>query len=181
MTSSPHALEPHRATARLDIWTVNVTEPVFVGCLSSKEPVPAICRPAALLGAHLCCHQQPGMSETRSFRWDGEQMSSHGGAETAEAGESREEVIDPLVSSGRGGCGVLVVLVIMSDMMGGGAHLPPLCCPTSRQLPPLRSFQRLHPGFRARPKHPVCKQFCFAKISLFASIASLWLPYNISL
>ena len=106
MTSSPHALEPHRATARLDIWTVNVTEPVFVGCLSSREPVPAICRPAALLGAHLCCHQQPGMSETRSFRWDGEQMSSHAGAETAEAGESREEVIDPLVSSGRGGCGV---------------------------------------------------------------------------
>ena len=105
MTSSPHAPEPHRATARLDIWTVNVTEPVFVGCLSSREPVPAICRPAALLGAHLCCHQQPGMSETRSFRWDGEQMSSHAGAETAEAGESREEVIDPLVS-GRGGCGV---------------------------------------------------------------------------
>ena len=33
-------------------------------------------------------------------------MSSHAGAETAEAGESREEVIDPLVSSGRGGCGV---------------------------------------------------------------------------
>ena len=32
-------------------------------------------------------------------------MSSHAGAETAEAGESREEVIDPLVS-GKGGCGV---------------------------------------------------------------------------
>ena len=81
MTSSPHAPEPHRATARLDIWTVNVTEPVFVGCLSSREPVPAICRPAALL-AHLCpCHLEPGMSETRSW------VSGAGGTGGIRAGE----------------------------------------------------------------------------------------------
>ena len=122
MTSSPHALEPHRATARLDIWTVNVTEPVFVGCLSSREPVPAICRPAALL-AHLCpCHLEPGMSETRS--WVSEQVeqveSGQGRWSNHRSRESREEAIG-FEGSGRRW---LWCWVIMSDMMGGAAHLP---------------------------------------------------------
>ena len=122
MTSSPHAPEPHRATARLDIWTVNVTEPVFVGCLSSREPVPAICRPAALL-AHLCpCHLEPGMSETRS--WVSEQVeqveSRQGRWSNPRSRESREEAIG-FEGSGRWW---LWCWVIMSDMMGGAAHLP---------------------------------------------------------
>ena len=129
MTSSPHAPEPHRATARLDIWTVNVTEPVFVGCLSSREPVPAICRPAALL-AHLCpCHLEPGMSETRSWvsraaGGIGSKCQGREGGATTEAGESIEEVIG---TEGSSGIGWLWCWVIMSDMMGGAAHLPLLC------------------------------------------------------
>ena len=125
MTSSWHAPTSTRGTARLDIWTVNVTEPVLDGCsvLSSREPVPPICRPAALL-AHLCslppCTRDdrdqvfgipPGLGH--SVYWPA--------AATATTGyeESGEKVIGTGSKWLRLWC-----WVIMSDMMGGGSHLP---------------------------------------------------------
>ena len=127
MTSSWHAPTSTRGTARLDIWTVNVTEPVSMAalCLSSREPVPAICRPAALL-AHLCplCHLAPGMSETRSLASHLDWGIRCIGLQMPQQPQTTKNLGKKYLIGAGSKWWWLWCWVIMSDMMGGGSHLP---------------------------------------------------------
>ena len=172
MTSSLHAPTSTRGTARLDIWTVNVTEPVLDGCsLPLQQGTSSYYLPARRPTGSPVPSLPPCTRDERDQVFGIRPGLGHSGfwpaaaTATTDYEESGEKVI------GTGSKWLwLWCWVIMSDMMGGGSHLPARAGQArgiSAEQLPSRAEQSRAEQSRAEQSRAASKQGSFQRLHLY--------------